>query len=422
EFALACRVAYNQGVDLYGLADNRLALGFEYTAKYLLGEKVSAYGPISEQGRDRVSDIYESVYQQYHFVRGLEMPYLAQIIEETLVGRRSGRALTFHQGPLPDMKVKRTHGPKPGDRAVGAGAQNKVQVQPPDTAIRIGPSDDLQAALNACTEGSWVVLDAGIFTLNDTLKIPSGITLSGQGLGTILFLHPDSTGPALVNATVDLRDVVLRDFVVEGATTTETPDDPNSRRRRQSYQHAPSRAGIVFSADQPGQMKNIQFEHITVQNCAHDGVAIRGASQVVLTGCDFSDNGGSVVPGPGLQHNLLISRSDAIEIRSGRFDTSPSGSGIDISHCQDVTLSDNEVARNACSGIRVTESENIHIENNLTEGNDAHGIALDTLMDGCRQVTLIGNTSRNNGRSGIHTKGTRKLTAKQNIETDNKGD
>ena len=36
----ACEIAWKQGVDLYGAYDNRLALGFEYTAKYNLGYDV----------------------------------------------------------------------------------------------------------------------------------------------------------------------------------------------------------------------------------------------------------------------------------------------------------------------------------------------------------------------------------------------
>ena len=47
----ACEMAWKQGLDLYGAAENRLALGFEYTAKYNLGEDVP-YEPFrSVEGR-----------------------------------------------------------------------------------------------------------------------------------------------------------------------------------------------------------------------------------------------------------------------------------------------------------------------------------------------------------------------------------
>jgi hypothetical protein len=73
ELAETCQVAWSQGVDLYGAADNRLALGIEYTANYLLGDDMPSYGIISTQGRDHFSDIYESAYQHYHYVKGLEI-------------------------------------------------------------------------------------------------------------------------------------------------------------------------------------------------------------------------------------------------------------------------------------------------------------------------------------------------------------
>jgi len=400
EFALACRVAQSQGVDLYGAADNRLALGFEYTARYMLGDDVPAYGDVSEQGRRRLRDIYESVYQHYHYGRGLEMPYTGRAIARTRGGRRSGSALTMHRGPLPDPP--RSAGPpSPSTQAPEAGARPTPTANPPTDAISVAPGEDVQSALDSCSAGGWVVLARGVHTLTDTLKIPSRITLSGQGLETILWLDPERTGPTLVNATPDLHDVTLRDLVVEGATSCETPNDPNSQRRRRSYQHAPSRAGIVLSALRAGQMRNLRLEHVTVRNCAHDGVAIRGATNVAIHSCDFSDSGGSVVPGPGLQHNLLLARSSKCEVRGSRFDTSLWGSGIDVSHCQDVSLHNNEAARNALHGIRATESTNVCVTGNLVEGNDGSGILLDALMDGCRGTEVRANLARNNGGYGI---------------------
>ncbi len=53
-------VAWNQGVDLFKEADNRLALGYEYTASLLLGEPVHAYGKIQDT-QSRFSDVYEGV-------------------------------------------------------------------------------------------------------------------------------------------------------------------------------------------------------------------------------------------------------------------------------------------------------------------------------------------------------------------------
>jgi len=419
EFALACEVAYNQGVDLYGVANNRLALGFEYTAKYLLDEDVPAYGVVSEQGRGRLRDIYEGIYQHYHHVKGLEMPYTQRAIERTRGGRRSGSALTMHKGPLANAPSS-MGAPKPGNWAPLAGAQNVPTVQPSPQAVVVALGGNIQTALDSCGVGGWVVLENGVHVLSDTLKIPSDVTLSGQGLETIVMLDPELTGPTLVNATPDLHDVTLRDLVIEGALSSETPDDPNSRRRQRAFQKAPSRAGIVFSALQANQMQNLRFEHVTVRNFTHDGVALRGAQNVNIMACDFSDNGGGVVPGPGLQHNLLITRSSTCQIQNSRFDTSIWGCGVDVSHSQDVLLENNEVARNALYGVRVTESEKIVLINNLIEGNDQSGIRFYAQMDGCRDIQIRNNMTRNNAGYGVEISRVVKGVLQNNTVLDNR--
>ena len=74
---------------------------------------------------------------------------------------------------------------------------------------------------------------------------------------------------------------------------------------------------------------------------------------------------------------------------------------MELSFGNDVTVTNNETARNAQSGIHVTESHNVRICGNLVEGNDRDGIAADALMAGCREVEISGNLSRNNGGHGI---------------------
>ena len=90
----AAEIAWKQGVDLYGACDNRLALGFEYTAKYNLGLDVPYqpyrsvegrynYPAISPTGRGRFAPIYERAYHHYHDRRGMEMPFTKQVLDKT---------------------------------------------------------------------------------------------------------------------------------------------------------------------------------------------------------------------------------------------------------------------------------------------------------------------------------------------------
>ena len=97
----AAEIGWKQGEDLYGAYDNRLALGFEYTAKYNLGHDVPYapyrshkgrynYPAISAKSRGRFSTIYERVYHHYHDRMGLKMPFVGQVIK-----KKRPRLLTF---------------------------------------------------------------------------------------------------------------------------------------------------------------------------------------------------------------------------------------------------------------------------------------------------------------------------------------
>jgi hypothetical protein len=90
-----CEIAWNQHDDLYGALNNRLLKGFEYVAKYNLGNddlpfitwkditgKYSNWTVISPQGRGRFIPIYEMVCNHYVKRKGLSMPYTEQVVNK----------------------------------------------------------------------------------------------------------------------------------------------------------------------------------------------------------------------------------------------------------------------------------------------------------------------------------------------------
>jgi hypothetical protein len=97
----AAEIAWKQGVDLYSAADRRLALGYEYTAKYNLGHDVP-FQPFRSVGgryyhekisaRGGFAPIYEIVYHHYHGRAGREMPFTKQVIARM----RPERVTTVH--------------------------------------------------------------------------------------------------------------------------------------------------------------------------------------------------------------------------------------------------------------------------------------------------------------------------------------
>ena len=93
--ATVCEIAWNQGDDLYGALNNRLLKGFEYVAKYNLGNddmpftvwkditgKYSNWTKISDISRGRFIPVYEMVYNHYVRIKGLSMPYTKQVIDK----------------------------------------------------------------------------------------------------------------------------------------------------------------------------------------------------------------------------------------------------------------------------------------------------------------------------------------------------
>ncbi|KAJ7587957.1 chondroitin AC/alginate lyase [Mycena floridula] len=98
--AESSQIAWLQGTnDLFSLLSNRLMAGFEYTAKYNLGNTVSydasfqrcdanllggPFKTISTTGRGTFRPIYELAYAHYVSTQGLSMPYSLQIINKVV--------------------------------------------------------------------------------------------------------------------------------------------------------------------------------------------------------------------------------------------------------------------------------------------------------------------------------------------------
>ena len=398
EFAGAAQIAYTQGTDLYSLANNRLALGYEYTAQFLMGDKPHCYGIISERAKN-LRDDYESVYRHYTAM-GIDMPYTKRAADSIRV-RASRSVLTAVRADVKKISPSNNTLKKSSVGYIaGAGAAKGIKI--PDNAIIVTPGQSIQEALKTAATGNrWVLAKAGVHKFAETLKIPSGVTLTGEGIATILFLDPASSSrDAIVNTDNDLHDITIRDLVIECGTRTEPHSDPNSTR---SYRGGYNRGGIILRSLKEGQMKNIKLINITVQNSTFNGVAISGAATIEIIGCDFNENGGSVVPGPKLQHNLLLSHCSSVKVQDSRLATSPHGTGIALDHCSDVSITNNEISRNSYHGVLISESKNIDVKNNLIEANDYCGVMIEFLHSGSENITVSNNIIHFNNGYGIES-------------------
>ena len=403
EFAKAAQIAWTQGVDLYGVADNRLALGFEYTAKYMLGEEVPVYGDISTRGRGEFRDIYESVFSHYTNVKKIAMPYTKEAVALTRTNSTWG-FLVAQRAPVQLSAIpENVNGPLENAREQ-TGARNSLNQLNEDEFIKVKPGQSIQKAIdNGSKTGKKILLEKGQHLLKESLKLPSNIHLEGFGLATILLLEEKVSGLTVGNLNPVAENITLKNFVIEGRESAQPEYDPNQGRRTRARQSAPRREGLVLAADLINQIRNIHLENLTVRNFTKNGVSLRGAQRVTIVNCDFSDNGSNVVPGKGLHHNLHLFQSSNVNISKSRFSNSPWGSGIMASLCENIKIVNNESSRNKRDGIQVNESHSVEINYNLLEGNDRNGLHFENLFKGNSQLTIAQNTIRTNGEMGVNS-------------------
>ena len=409
EFAGAAKVAFTQGVDLFSIAENRIGLGYEYTAGFLMGKTPHCYGKISDRAKN-LRDDYEYVYRHY-VAQGIELPYTKMAADSVRL-KADRSVLTAFRVPT-GKAVNTREVPTASRIAYPTGAMENAIAKAPADAIKVNPGQSIQVALDeAAGKKGWVVATSGLHTLPGTLKIPSGVTLSGEGLGTVLLLDLASgLRDAIVNATDDLHDITICDLVLEGAPDPDPGSDPNSKR---SYRGTYNRGGILFYGQQEGALKNITFRNLTVRNCTFNGVFITGAEKLNLICCDLNENGMNVPSGARQLHNLLLSHCSGVTIRDSRLDTSPLGCGIALTDCSDVKVNNCETARNGWYGILVSESKNIEVTGSLVEANDADGIMIQFLYSGCDNILINNNLIHYNDGFGIASYGAKNILSSGN--------
>lgn len=413
EFAGAAQVAFTQGVDLFSIAGNRIALGYEYTAGFLQGEHPHCYCNISPRAT-ALRDDYEYVYRHYT-AQGIELPFTKKAAD-AVRDKASRSVLSSVRAPLAGKPVAKGI-PKGSTVAEIAGAHALPVVIPgmEPGFIAVSRGESVQKAVDdAAGTGKWVVLDTGIHVLPATLKIPSGVILAGKGISTVLFLDPASgSRETIINADSTMHDVVIRDLVIEAGSRTDPGTDPNTYR---SFKGGYNRGGVLFRSGRNAALQHISLINCTVRNATYSGVSISGASDITIDRCDFNENGGSnVPPGPKLVHNLLLAHCKNVKVNSSRLVTSPAGSGIALDHCSNVSVSDCEIARNGYYGVLLAESNGVSITGNLVEANDASGVMAEFLSNGNKQVHISNNRIQYNNGYGVESYATKNSTLSDNF-------
>ncbi len=420
EFAGAAHIALTQGVNLFEVASHRILQGYEYTAAYLLGKHVSAYGKISDRAI-HFSDFYEPAVSYTATMKSSFPNTFAVADSVRLTASRSilvhtRKPVTVQKKSIPEISLT--------NYMAGAGTGLQPDVAGP--SITVTPTDSLQEAIDkAAGSGKTLLLKNGIYTLTATLKIPSNITIAGEGTGTILHIDPVAgIRDAMTNASKDMHDVVIRNLVLDGMANLDYGNDPNSSR---SWKPNGSRGGIIFRSEMPVLFRNISLEYVTVKNFTYAGVQIFGGDHIRIKRCDFNENGSSVVPGAGLLHNLHITHATNIQIDSSRIVGSPYGCGIVLDKSSHIKIENCEMGRNAMYGLLALNCSELTIKRSLLEANDKGGMMFPCLHAPNKNVMADNNVIQCNGgygiasyatANGVFTNNTFSVNGQQSQQTD----
>ncbi|MGJ7030228.1 alginate lyase family protein [Niabella hirudinis] len=186
--AECCAIAWNQGLDLYGYNDNRLLKGFEYTARYNLGnddlpfsewlDRTGKYHHyrISDKGRGQLRPLYEQVYAHYIGLKKLSAPDVARVVEKI-----------------------RPEGPgRPGADHPGYGTlyYGAVGVQNPVAAKETPPAGLVAQGFNTEVRLSWIAPNAG----ND--RITYNVKRAEQPSGPFKVIAENSGTASFTDKTV----------------------------------------------------------------------------------------------------------------------------------------------------------------------------------------------------------------------------
>ena len=416
EFSGAARIAYTQGVDLFSAADNRLALGLEYSARFICGDSVYAYGVPSQRERFKYRAGFEHCID--HFTaKGVNMPYLKELCSRTNMNNPANALwkLTafreeFRQKPSELVDIQESN------IAYHAGATLE-QAQPVGhSVIEVNNREDLQAVLNTNAGSSKTLfLRAGEYRLKQSLTIPSDIHICGEGRSTVLICEPTIRTAAILLGDLDAKNITIENLVVDGSKEHQEAYDPNSGRFYRTGRYSNALAGISMRGEAGHAFSNIKLKNLTVINFSRSGVYISDAEGIEIDHCDFTENGAHVVPGPRLQHNLMIQHSSNIMIKDSRFDTSIRGCGLVLDHCKSLKVENCEIARNGWHGLLMAECHNGKIENCLVEGNDGCGFMGEYLHDGSNLIQIRHNKIQYNNEYGIRAFGMKETDIKDNL-------
>jgi parallel beta-helix repeat protein len=264
-------------------------------------------------------------------------------------------------------------------------------------AANDGDQVEINNAINALPSGGGVVvLLEGTYTIDASIVVKNGTTLTGSGYGTIIQL------PASWTATIDMitnenpggagnYGITIRDLFLKGSNGSG----------------GNIMDGIQFNKVGPaGNGLGATIQNIWTFNIKDSNINLTDSYNNVITGNHFESGGYGIVAVNGgnntISNNNLIAlgvginlyNSDNNVVTSNVIPDTVTYQGILVeAGSDDNTVADNIIYTAATDGISVYSSHRNQVHNNRIKDSDGHGIYVHTNSD---SNSIVGNRITDN--------------------------
>ncbi len=258
--------------------------------------------------------------------------------------------------------------------SASGGTSSAVASQSPDSADFVNTSTtSAQTVINSAitalpAAGGTIYLMEGTYVVDGSINIPSNVTFTGAGAGTIIKVKNATNAALVVLNSSATTGVTIRDLTLEGNKANNS-------------------SGVQYGMDTTvSGSAGLVIDSIVAKNFRQDGILVRSSNDVMIKNSTFS---GNTVSGIFVQNTQYSTVSNNIAISNGSY-----GMQIDGGH---NTISGN-VARSSTSGAGFyIPSSYSTITGNSSYGNSTYGFWISSMYS-----TVSNNTSSVNTNAGFY--------------------
>ena len=261
------------------------------------------------------------------------------------------------------------------------------------SSLTIGPSDDLQTAINnLSTDGGGVLnLQAGVYVLGAAdITVPSNVTISGAGtVNTQIICSPGYVVKAHGTSGTHITDIAFKNLgFYSGSAGTALDIQYADRIVLENILCVGNNQGIIID-----NCTDVNATTVVVTTSTGYGITISNSSFIDMRSVNSTSNGGV---------GLVLDTVSSMYLAPGDF-SSNTLSGITMTSCSAVILIVTG-ASNGGDGLKMTGTSNSKITFGAYTGNGGYG--LNITDSGSDYNLILGNSFASNTTAAANNSGT----------------